>query len=162
MSARQRLTTALVLVLALVSVVPCTPAPAQTGPTSVQYVGESPETFADNTEPGTDAVNDAMSGSTSSATPSASDDASASPAGGTSNSDADRDGNSQTGSVVAADAGNEALEEPEASANAASEEGEAPASITRLPETGGAPLAALGSGLLLATFGLVAVRLAGR
>ena len=83
------------------------------------------------------------------------------------------------------DAVNEALEKPEASANAssvspgsvepvasaesssteggaASEDGEAPASITRLPETGGAPLAALGSGILLVTFGLIACRVATR
>jgi hypothetical protein len=83
------------------------------------------------------------------------------------------------------DAVNEALGEPEASANAssvspgsvepvasaesssteggaASEDGEAPASITRLPETGGAPLAALGSGILLVTFGLIACRVATR
>ena len=102
MNTRQRLTTALVLVLAMASLVPCTPALAQSGPASEQYLGESPETFADNTEPGTDAVNDAMSGTASSATPSASDDASASPAGGTSSSEADGDGDDQTGSGGAA------------------------------------------------------------
>lgn len=135
-----RLTTALFLVLVMVAFVPCAPALAQTSPAEAQYVGESAEDFADNAGPGTDAVNDAMSGTASSASPSASDGASASPAGVPSSSDAD--GGSQTGDDTDTEGGS--------------------GSITRLPETGGAPLAALGSGILLAVFSLIAYRSAGR
>lgn len=145
MNALQRLTATLVVVLAMVSLVPCAPAIAQTGPATGQYLGESPETIADNTEPGTDAVNDAMSGTTPSATPSASGEASASPAGDTSGSEVDGDGNAQTGSGGTASAST----------------GKGLDSITELPETGGASLVALGSGLLLAMFGLMARRLVG-
>lgn len=144
MNALQRLTATLVVVLAMVSLVPCAPAIAQTGPATEQYLGESPETIADNTEPGTDAVNDAMSGTApSSATPSASGEAAASPAGDPSGSEVD--GNAQTESGGTASAGT----------------GKGSDSITELPETGGAPLAALGSGLLLALFGLMAHRIVG-
>ena len=82
-----------------------------------------------------------------------------------------------------ADAVNKAMKEPEAeavadsrvspSANAtadsippkggpASAEAGGSGVTMRLPETGGAPLAALGSGILLATFGLIACRVATR
>ena len=81
-----------------------------------------------------------------------------------------------------ADAVNEALEEPEAStaastvpavasapANSASpEDGSAaestgvPGGITALPETGGAPLTVLGSGILLVVLGLMARKVVGR
>jgi hypothetical protein len=137
-----------VLALTVALLVPCAPAFAQTGPASVQYVGESPETFAENAGPGTDAVNDAMAGTASSASSSASDEpsdeASASPAGAASSSDADASG--QTG-------GNGA---------SVSEADEGLGAITELPETGGASLAALGSGVLLAMSGLMARRLARR
>jgi hypothetical protein len=130
---------ALVLALAVASLAPCAPASAQTGPASVQYVGESPETFAENAGPGTDAVNDAMAGTASSASSSASDEPSASsPAGAASSSDADV-GTQTGGNGASASEGDEGL-----------------GSITELPETGGAPLAALGSGVLLMILGLTA------
>ena len=139
---------ALVLALAVASLAPCAPAFAQTGPASVQYVGESPETFAENAGPGTDAVNDAMAGTASSASSSApdepSDEASAPPAGAASGSDA------ATGAQTE---GNGASD---------TEKDEGLGSITKLPETGGAPLAALGSGVLLTILGLTARSLARR
>jgi hypothetical protein len=114
----------------------------------VQYVGESPETFAENAGPGTDAVNDAMAGTASSASSSApdkpSDEVSAPPAGAASSRDAD---------VSAQTGGNGA---------SVSEADEGLGAITELPETGGAPLAALGSGVLLTILGLTARRLARR
>ena len=82
-----------------------------------------------------------------------------------------------------ADAVNEAMQEPEAEAMAdpeaspsadatagsvppeggpASAEAGGSGGITSLPETGGAPLAAQCSGILLATFGLIACRVATR
>ena len=75
-----------------------------------------------------------------------------------------------------ADAVNEAMQEPESSPSAdATAAGSVPpeggpagaeagglGGITSLPETGGAPLAALGSGILLAAFGLIACRVATR
>jgi hypothetical protein len=84
-----RLATALLLALAMVSLAPCVPALAQTGPTTEQYGGESPEAFAENAGPGTDAVNVAMAGTASSVSSSASEDASVTPASAVSGSDAD-------------------------------------------------------------------------
>jgi len=135
----------LLLAVAIVPLILCAPALAQTGPVSEQYVGESPETFADNTEQGTDAVNDAMSGTASpSASPSASGEGSVAPEEDTPENDADGGAQAGDGGSAEADAGGEA------------------SPITELPDTGGPSLAALGLGVLLAVFGLTARRLIGR
>ena len=149
MNARQRLTAALLLALAIAMFAPHTPALAQSVPSTCQYetgpcpssaevqdLGDGADAFSENAGQGTDAVNEALDGP----------EASASAAGVSPNS---------VESVASAESSS-----PEG--EAASEDGEAPASITRLPETGGASLAALGSGMLLVAFGLAARRLARR
>lgn len=118
------------------------PALAQTSPASGQYVGEGAETFAESAEQGTDAVNDAMAGAaSSSASPAASGEASGgtsvSPAGATSSNDTD--GDARAGGGGAADADTD----------------EGLGSIEELPDTGGAPLAALIPGVLLVALGLM-------
>lgn len=126
----------------------CAPALAQSSPSPSQYepetcssssgacnssVGDSPEDFVDNAEQGTDAVNDAMEGDSSPADASAvSDEA---PASGGSVSPDGRPAGDGTGG---------------------------PGEITRLPETGGAPLMVLGSGVALATLGLLARKVVGQ
>ena len=137
----------------------CAPAPAQSSPAASQYqgggsgycppgslciqsLGDGADDLSENAEQGTDAVNDAMAGTASSVSSSASEEASAPPASAASGSDAD--GDSRTESEGAPGAGT----------------GKGLGSITRLPETGGAPLAALGSGMLLAS-GLVLRRIVG-
>lgn len=146
MNAARSSKTALVLVsivasLCLVLALPG-PALAQTSPASGQYVGEGADTFAESAEQGTDAVNDAMAETaSSSASPAASGEvsgeASVSPAGATSSNDAD--GDAQAGSGGAADANTD----------------EGLGSIKELPDTGGTPLAALISGVLLVALGLM-------
>ena len=142
----------------------CTPALAQSGPTSVQYVGdsadvgESADAFAHATGQGTDAVNDAMSGVASpSASPSASDDASVSPEGVPTGSDTD--GGAGVGSDTAKgdDTGGASTE---ATTDAARDSG--PDSITVLPETGGAAPTTLAAGTLLVVLGLAARKVAER
>jgi len=69
--------------------------------------------------------------------------------------------NDAMGAVSASAVSGDASASPASSAGspAANEEG-VPGGITKLPETGGASLAALGSGILLAASGLVARRIA--
>ena len=135
---------ALLSALALVSLVFCAPALAQSGPSANQYpsgIGGCASTLgidcaqsvvggtsaaANNVGQGTEAVNKAMDG--------------------------------PEGSVAAASAGTPdgaaadrtAAEEPAADGGRGGT-----ASITQLPETGGAPAAALGGGALLAALGLL-------
>lgn len=149
-----RLTTALLLVLAMVAFAPC--ALAQSSSPAAQYQGggsgycppdsicaqslnDGADAFSENAGQGTDAVNGALKVSEASA------DASSAPPG-------------SVRSAAPATAGSSS---PEGGTN---EEGdpEGPGKVTELPETGGAPLAALGSGMLLVTFGLTALRLAAR
>ncbi len=125
----------------------CAPAPAQSSPSAAQYrdggsgycppnttcvqsLGDGADDFSENAEQGTEAVNEAM------------EDASP-PA----------DASAVSGDVSAPAA-------PASSAGGpAAYEGEGPGGITALPETGGASLAALGSGVLLAVSGLMARRI---
>lgn len=137
------------MILAMATFAPHTPALTQSVPSTCQYeggpcptsaevqdLGDGADAFSENAGPGTDAVNEALG------EPEASANASSVSPG-------------SVESVASA-------ESSSTEGGAASEEGEAPASITRLPETGGAPLAALGSGVLLVAFGLTAHRLARR
>ncbi len=115
---------------------PGTCPPGSPGSLCVQSVADGADDFSKNAGQGTDAVNEALGEPVASANAS-----SVSP-----------------GSLESA----ASAESSSTEGGAASEDGEAPASITSLPETGGAPLAALGSSALLVVFGLVASRLAGR
>lgn len=120
----------------------CAPAPAQSVPSAAQYeggsgycppnrmcvqsLGDGADAFSDNADRGTDAVNQAM-----------------------------EEPEASTG----ASTGASAVSVAPASTESDSGSGEAavgPGGITQLPETGGAPLAALGSGMLLVTLGLAA------
>jgi hypothetical protein len=145
----------------------CAPALAQSAPAASQYrtntcpkgvddgpqqdqvdasAGDAACAAAGSTGQGTDAVNDALDG-TSSASASASTESSAS-----AESSASPEGGDVTGSGT----------------DAASADGEAGgydralASLEELPETGGAPLTVLGSGLALTTLGLVTRKVVGR
>ena len=115
---------------------PGTCPPGSPGSLCAQSLADGADDFSENAGPGTDAVNEALG------EPEASANASSVSPG-------------SVESVASA-------ESSSTEGDAASEEGEAPASITKLPETGGAPLAALGSGVLLVAFGLTAHRLARR
>ena len=135
----------------------CAPALAQSSPSASQYqgggsgycppnttcvqsLGDGADDLSENAEQGTDAVNDAMEDAPSNAS---------AVSGGASASDG-------VESVASATAESSPTE-----GDVAGEDGEGPASITRLPETGGASLAALGSGILLATSGLMVRRIVG-
>ena len=125
----------------------CAPASAQSSPSASQYQGggsgycppnslctqslvDGADNFSENAERGTDAVNEAMEGASPAADASAvSGDASAPPGPAS------------------------------AEGSPAAYEGGGPVEITVLPETGGAPLAALASGVLLTAFGLMARRI---
>lgn len=124
----------------------CAPALAQSAPSACQYrpgpcpsgatiqsLDDGADAFAQNGARGTDAVNDAMEDVPSPA------DAPAVPG---------------DASVPAAPADSEG--------SPAGYESGGPGGTTVLPETGGAPLAALGSGILLVVFSLIAYRSAGR
>ena len=133
----------------MATLAPHTPALTQSVPSTCQYepgpcpssaevqdLGDGADAFSENAGPGTDAVNEALGEPEASAKASSVSPGSVEPV---------------------ASAGSSSTE-----GGAASEDGETPASITRLPETGGASLAALGSGILSVTFGLIACRVATR
>ncbi len=124
----------------------CTPALAQSSPSAAQYQGggsgycppsstciqslaDGADDFSENAERGTGAVNDAMA-----------------------------DASAADTSAVSGDASAPAAASSSAGSPAAYEDG-GPDGITSLPETGGAPFAALGSGILLAALGLIARRI---
>jgi hypothetical protein len=160
---RWRIGLSLLSALGMSSLVLCVPALAQSSPPAGQYVdctsaaddvvecvgqstADGTEAAANNVGQGTDTVNDAMSGTISSSTGTpASARASASP-------DVAATGSEANAADIAS-----ASEE----SGGKGERG-GPASITELPETGGAPLAALGSGVLLTILGLTARGLAMR
>jgi hypothetical protein len=131
----------------------CAPALAQSAPAASQYsaeyrpgscdlgaaesqvnasVGAGACDSAENAGQGTVAVNGALTGTASSASPSAS------PESASAESDDDRSGDGE--------------KNPEKGL----------ASITELPETGGAPIGALGLGVLLAALGLMTRKAVGR
>lgn len=133
----------------------CSPAPAQSSPSASQYqgggsghcpsgsicvqsLGDGADTFSGNVGQGTDALNEALEVSEASAS------ASSAPAGSV------RSAASPTGGSSSTEGGTNEEGAPEGAVT-----------ITELPETGGAPLAALGSGLLLALLGLMARRMVG-
>ena len=137
----------------------CAPTLAQSSPSASQYepcppgsdsdacaassVDDSVRDVVENAEQGTDAVNDAM------------DDAAEGSASASASPEA------VLATKIAASP--EAAPSPGPDATQGSEApGGEPGSITELPETGGAPLAALGSGALLMILGLTARRLARR
>jgi hypothetical protein len=151
----------------------CAPALAQSAPAASQYrtntcpkgieggpqqdqvnasAGDAACATADSTGQGTDAVNDALGG-TSSASASA-------PAEGSASTEGSASAESSASSESSDEAGNEK--------DAASTDGEAGgddralASLEELPETGGAPLMVLGSGLALTTLGLMTRKVVGR
>jgi hypothetical protein len=93
-------------------------------------VADGADDFSDNAGEGADAVNQAMKEPGAEAVA----DSEASPS-----ADATADSIPPKGGPASAEAGGSG-------------------GITRLPETGGAPLAAPGSGILLAAFGLIACR----
>lgn len=147
----------------------CAPTLAQSSPSASQYPGggsgycppgnlcaqsvnDGADAFSENAERGTDAVNDALSG-TSSASASA-------PAEGPTSTE----GSASTESSVSPESSDLAGSETDA----ASADGEAGggdralASLKELPETGGAPLMVLGTGLALTTLGLMTRKVVGR
>ena len=113
---------------------PGTCPPGSPGSLCVQRVADGADDFSENAGQGTDAVNEAMN-----------------------ESEAEAVADPEVSPSADATAGSVPPEGGSASAEAGGSGG-----ITRLPETGGAPLATLSSGILLATFGLIALRLAGR
>lgn len=146
MSAGLRPTAALLMVLAMATFAPHTPALAQSAPATCQYepgpcpssaevqdLGDGADAFSENAGQGTDAVNEALE------EPEAPADASTVPA------------------VASATASSASPENGSARSNT-----EEPVEITVLPETGGAPLTVLGSGVLLATLGLITRKVVGR
>ena len=131
--------------------------PAHGDPTSVQYVGESADAFANTSGQGTDAVNDAMSGAASpSASPSASDDASVLPEDVPASSDTDEGAQAVSDTAKGDDTGGASTE---ATTDAARDKG--PGSITVLPETGGASPTTAAAGIPLVVLGLAARKVIG-
>lgn len=164
MNARLRLTTALLVTLATVSLAPAAPALAQGGPSAAQYQGggsghcpsnslcvsglnDGADAFSENAGQGTAAVNEALE------EPVASGEASSAPAGSV------QSAASATAEPSSTEGGTTEEGGPEGSGKGGPE---GPGTITELPETGGASLAALGSGVLLMLLGLMARRLAWR
>lgn len=125
----------LVAVLVTASLVHCSPVLAQSVGAEAQYVEEGVEAATNNAGPGTDAVNEAMAETGSSAGPSPSSPAPSPP----------------TSTERSAAGGAEGAGGGDAS-------GAGPDSITELPETGGAPLATLCSGILLVVTGSLVYR----
>lgn len=122
----------------------------------VQYIGDAPETFTDNAGQGTSAVNDALAGPPSSVSTSGSTaPIEAGPSGPSSTSA------SPVSASAPGDEGGAAEDDAATDGRAGGAAGQAGglASITELPETGGAPFPVLIAGVLLLSGGLCALRM---